>query len=40
MELNYFRADYLPNNEINIIEEEPQVKNIDEALSELIDFFL
>ena len=42
MELNYSynnRADYLPNNTINIIEEEPHVKNIDEVLSEPIDFF-
>ena len=42
MELNYSynnRADYLPNNTINIIEEEPHVKNIDEFLSEPIDFF-
>ena len=42
MELNYSynnRADYLPNNTINIIEEDPHVKNIDEFLSEPIDFF-
>ena len=43
MELNYSynnRADYLPNCTINIIEEEPHVKNLDEVLSEPIDFFL
>ena len=42
MELNYSynnRADYLPNSTINIIEEEPHVKNLDEVLSEPIDFF-
>ena len=42
MELNYSynnRADYLPNNTINIIEEEPHVKNIDEFLLEPIVFF-
>lgn len=42
MELNYSynsRDDFLQNNTINIIEEEPHVKNIDEVLSEPIDFF-
>ena len=42
MELSYsynYRADYLANNRINIIEEEPSCKNIDEVLSEPIDFF-
>ena len=43
MELNYSynnRADYLPNNTINIIEEEPHVKNIDEFFKNLQTFFL
>lgn len=38
MELNYSnnnRVDYLPNNTINIIEEESHVKNIEGVLSEL-----
>ena len=42
IKLNYSynnRADYLPNNTINIIEEEPHAKNIDEVLSEPIYFF-